>query len=111
MRRRQPISELLSPDFLALTSIHVHFFLIREQISNAGSYSLFSTDVFLGSARVVATLEMSVSACSKRIGALLRQQPCTVHRTKRRCYAAAATAGSSLPQHLKQSIEVRLQQV
>ena len=49
---------------------------------------------------------MSVRTCSKRFGALLRQQHCTVHQAKRRCYASTATAGSSLPQDYKQAIEV-----
>ncbi|KAK3711379.1 acetylornithine aminotransferase [Vermiconidia calcicola] len=47
---------------------------------------------------------MSLRPCGKRIGAMLRQQ-CAVHQAKRRCYAFAATASSSLPADFKNAIE------
>lgn len=48
---------------------------------------------------------MSLRTCSKSMGSLLRQQPCLIHHAKRRCYASAATAASSLPTDMKKAIE------
>ena len=49
---------------------------------------------------------MSVRTCTKRLGALFRQQHCVVHQAKRRCYASAATAASALPTDMKNAIDV-----
>ena len=98
-------SDLGLPQILAGRPIFAHQKVLKNStgVTVPRPHLAVSTEFHWNSATV-----MSVRTCSKRFGAVLRQQRCTVHQPKRRCYAsvATATAASSLPADLKSAIEV-----